>query len=81
MSTLLEETVIEQHTQSGEPAHIVNCPDGWTSTDEWLAFARANQVPVQALCGLVFTPTRDPFGREVCQPCLDAAQIIVVENE
>lgn len=79
MSTLIEETVIEANTRQGDPAHIVNCPDGWESTETWLAFARANTVPVESLCGVVFILKRDPFGLTVCQACMDAANIIVAE--
>jgi len=82
MSTLLDPAVItidlpdielDPITDPADPikAHMVSCPPEWESSEVWLAHARLNRLPVKALCGVVFVPSRNPMRHPVCDPCID----------
>lgn len=73
MSTaILTELSLEEVAAQGQPpAHIIVLPDGWESGDVWIAHARANRLPVEAVCGVVFVPSREPFGLTVCDACIE----------
>lgn len=63
MSTqLLEDTEERLDTGSRSPAHIVK---GKAKVTE----AYVMGTPLEALCGKVFVPKRDPENRPVCEAC------------
>jgi hypothetical protein len=74
LQTLPAETVPEtdERTQPGEPsvAHIVKTAKGETAAAKVLE-ARINGTPLEALCGHVWVPSRDPRQLPVCQACRD----------
>lgn len=79
--TITEAEVATESTTTSPPrniAHIIDCPDDQPSAKEWLAYAKANGLEVEALCGARWIPHRDPNGLDVCDVCLDIAQIRVV---
>ncbi len=55
--------------------HIVDCPDEKDSAQAWVDEARANGLPLTALCGHEWVPESDPVKHPVCQTCLEIAQI------
>ena len=67
---------------TGDPtlAHIVNCPVGKESTAAWLTEARVLGVPVTALCGKTWVPSKDPKKYPICPECTDAAGIIMFDG-
>jgi len=60
--------------------HIVNCPDDKESTEAWLTEARVFGLTVTAVCGYQWVPQRDPERHPICEPCVDAANIILIEE-
>lgn len=81
MSTTAPELVVTHDPSTGEPilSHIVNCPDDKETTEAWLMEARIYGLPVEALCGHTWVPSRDPVRHPICQKCVDAANMIVAE--
>jgi len=59
-------------TQTGEPivAHIVKTKRGENAAAKVLE-ARINGTPIEALCGHVWVPSRDPKKVPMCQKCKD----------
>lgn len=72
--TLPAETipVTEERTETGDPlvAHIVKSGRKENAAAKVLE-ARINGTPVEALCGHVWVPSRDPKKLPVCQACKD----------
>jgi hypothetical protein len=64
----LEDT--DETTQTGEPtaAHIVKVRPGENAAAVVLE-ARVMGTPVEALCGFVWVPSRDPKQLPVCEEC------------
>ncbi len=60
----------DEETQTGEPtaAHIVKVKRGESAAAVVLE-ARINGTPVEALCGFVWVPSRDPRQLPVCEQC------------
>ena len=60
----------DEATQTGEPtaAHIVKVKRGEDAAAVVLE-ARINGTPVEALCGFVWVPSRDPKQLPVCEEC------------
>ena len=60
----------DEETQTGEPtaAHIVKVKRGENAAAVVLE-ARINGTPVEALCGFVWVPSRDPKQLPVCEEC------------
>ena len=58
--------------QTGEPvvAHIVKTEPGENAAAKVLE-ARINGTPLEALCGHVWVPSRDPKQVPMCQKCKD----------
>ena len=68
-STLIEERTEERELQDpGSVAHIVK--DKGKVTEAYIL-----GTPVEALCGHVFTPSKDPKSLPVCDTCKDIADI------
>jgi hypothetical protein len=57
-------------TETGEPrvAHIVKVGPGESAAAKVLE-ARINGTPVEALCGHVWVPSRDPKQLPLCEAC------------
>lgn len=57
-------------TETGEPivAHIVKTRRGENAAAKVLE-ARVTGTPIEALCGFVWVPSRDPKQLPVCQKC------------
>ncbi len=60
----------DEQTETGEPtaAHIVKVGRGENAAAVVLE-ARINGTPVEALCGFVWVPSRDPKQLPVCEEC------------
>lgn len=68
-STLIEERTQERELQDpGSVAHIVKDPGKVTE-------AYVFGTPLEALCGHVFTPSKNPKSLPVCDTCKDIADI------
>ena len=69
LETLPAETIpdVDEITETGEPmvAHIVKVAPGESAAAKVLE-ARINGTPVEALCGHVWVPARDPKQLPVC---------------
>jgi hypothetical protein len=59
-------------TQTGEPevAHIVKAEEGGDIAARVME-ARIYGTPIEALCGAVFVPHRDPTRLPICAACKD----------
>lgn len=69
MSTKLDERTDEKETtEKGKVAHIVR--DKGKVTEAYILGS-----PVEALCGHVFVPTRDPKSYPVCQACKEIHEL------
>ena len=72
VQTLPAETIplLDEELQTGEPAvaHIVKTEPGESATAKVLE-ARIYGTPIEALCGHVWVPSRDPKQLPVCQKC------------
>ena len=66
------DTLIDERTETGEPsvAHIVKVGPGETAAAKVLE-ARVLGTPIEALCGHVWVPARDPKQLPLCQACKD----------
>jgi hypothetical protein len=60
----------DQETEDGPMAHIVKTLPGEDAAAKVLA-ARVEGTPLEALCGHVWVPSRDPKQLPVCQKCKD----------
>ena len=60
----------DEETQTGEPtsAHIVKVGKDQNAAAVVLE-ARINGTPVEALCGFVWVPSRDPKQLPMCEEC------------
>lgn len=72
LETLPAETIpqTDEVTETGEPvvAHIVKTDKGESAAAKVLE-ARVTGTPLEALCGHVWVPSRDPKRLPVCQAC------------
>lgn len=69
MSTAtIEDISVIPQTQEPEVKHII-LSDGTQSASAMVLAARVNGTPLEALCGVVFVPHRDPSGLPLCQKC------------
>jgi Protein of unknown function (DUF3039) len=79
-------TVIERDTQTtneSDPtkcSHIVKTEDGETATAVVLR-ARIEGLPLTALCGHVFVPSKDPKNMPVCPTCKEIYDLMRMMNE
>ena len=78
VQTLPAETIplLDEELQTGEPAvaHIVKTEPGESATAKVLE-ARIYGTPIEALCGHVWVPSRDPKQLPVCQKCKDVYEM------
>ena len=72
VQTLPAETIPkhEEELETGEPivAHIVKTEPGESAAAKVLE-ARIYGTPLEALCGHVWVPSRDPKQHPICQKC------------
>ena len=72
VQTLPAETIphLDEELETGEPAmaHIVKTEPGETAAAKVLE-ARIYGTPIEALCGHVWVPSRDPKQHPLCQKC------------
>lgn len=82
MSALLDEEVVVAPVggDTSSYTHIVNCPEDKASTEAWVTEARVFGLEVTALCGHKWVPSKDPMKHPVCPSCVDAANIIIAEE-
>jgi len=72
----------EQIPETGEPvvAHIVKTEPGENAAAKVLE-ARINGTPIEALCGHVWIPSRDPKQVPMCAKCKDIYDTYRMFNE
>ncbi len=82
--TLPAETipVVDQDLETGEPAvaHIVKTEPDESAAAKVLE-ARIYGSPVEALCGHVWVPSRDPKQLPLCQKCKEIYEVYRAFNE
>ena len=83
LRTGVKEVVVtrpDEETTTGEPhvAHIVKA-DGDAAAK--VVEARIYGTPLEALCGMVFVPQRDPTRLPMCAACKDIYETYSVFNE
>jgi hypothetical protein len=69
-TTTITRTDEDQETEDGPHAHIVKTRPGEDAAAKVLQ-ARIEGTPLEALCGHVWVPSRDPKQLPVCQKCKD----------
>ena len=84
LETLPAKTIpaTEEITETDEPevAHIVKVEPGETAAAKVLE-ARINGTPLEALCGHVWVPSRDPRQLPVCQACKEVYDMFKIFND
>ncbi len=72
----------EQVPQTGEPAvaHIVKTEPGESATAKVME-ARVYGTPLEALCGHVWVPSRDPKQLPICQACKEIYEMYRAMND
>lgn len=73
---------VDEDTETGEPvvAHIVKVGPGESAAAVVLE-ARINGTPIEALCGHVWVPARDPQRLPVCQACKEIYDMFKIFND
>lgn len=67
-------------TEPGEVAHIVKVGPGESAVAKILE-ARVYGTPVEALCGYVWVPEKDPQGKPVCSKCKEIYDMECLFND
>lgn len=84
LETLPAETIpavdVEIETEEPIVAHIVKVGPGETATAKVLE-ARVLGTPIEALCGHVWVPARDPKQLPVCQACKEVYDMFKIFND
>jgi hypothetical protein len=72
----------EETTETGEPivAHIVKTERGESAAAKVLE-ARIYGTPLEALCGHVWVPSRDPKQLPLCQACKEVYEMYKAFND
>ena len=80
-STILD-TRLDENTQTGEPtvAHIVKVEPG-ESAQAKVMEARIYGSPLEALCGHVWVPSRDPKKLPMCEECKSIYEMYRMMND
>lgn len=76
------EPITERVPETGEPvvAHIVKTGPGEDAAAKILE-ARINGTPIEALCGHVWVPSRDPRQLPLCEACKEIYETYRAFNE
>ena len=79
---VLRDVDTDETTETGEPtaAHIVKTKRGENAAAVVLE-ARVMGTPVEALCGFVWVPSRDPKQLPVCEKCKSVYQMYKAFND
>jgi Protein of unknown function (DUF3039) len=74
--------VLEHTPDTAEPlsAHIVKTEEGESAAAKVME-ARIYGIPIEALCGHVWVPSRDPKQLPMCQKCKEIYEMYRVFNE
>ena len=84
LETLPAETIpdVDELTEPGEPvvAHIVKVGPGESAAAKVLE-ARITGTPLEALCGFVWVPSRDPRQLPMCQACKEVYDMFKIFND
>jgi len=84
LETLPAETIpdVDVITETEEPsvAHIVKVGPDESAAAKVLE-ARINGTPIEALCGHVWVPARDPLQLPVCQACKEVYDMFKIFND
>lgn len=74
--------IVDEVTEPGEPfvAHIVKTGPKESAAAKVLE-ARIYGTPLEALCGHVWVPSRDPKQLPVCQPCKEIYDLYRAAND
>lgn len=73
---------VQEVLETGEPAmaHIVKTEPGESAAAKVLE-ARIYGTPIEALCGHVWVPSRDPKTLPLCQKCKDVYEMYKAFND
>lgn len=73
---------VDEELETGEPAvaHIVRTEPGETAAAKVLE-ARIYGTPIEALCGHVWVPSRDPKQLPLCEKCKGIYEMYKVFND
>lgn len=84
LETLPAETVpdVDEVTEPSEPvvAHIVKVGPGESAAAKVLE-ARITGTPLEALCGFVWVPSRDPRQLPMCPACKEVYDMFKIFND
>jgi hypothetical protein len=84
LETLPAETIpaVDEMVETDEPsvAHIVKVGPGESAAAKVLE-ARIMGTPIEALCGHVWVPARDPKKLPVCQACKETYDMFKIFND
>ncbi len=72
----------DESVETAEPvvAHIVKVEPGESATAKVLE-ARIYGTPIEALCGHVWVPARDPKQLPICQACKEIYEMFKIFND
>jgi hypothetical protein len=75
-------TELDERTETGKPqsAHIVKVDPGESAAAKVME-ARIYGTPIEALCGYVWVPSRDPKQLPVCQECTSIYEMYKAFND
>jgi hypothetical protein len=76
----IPDVAVITETREPEVAHIVKVGPGESAAAKVLE-ARINGTPVEALCGHVWVPARDPKQLPVCQACKETYDMFKIFND
>ena len=73
---------VDERTETDEPtaAHIVKTKRGENAAAK-VREARINGTPVEALCGYVWVPSRDPKQLPICEECKSIYEMYKAFND
>lgn len=76
------DTVTDEETETEEPtaAHIVKTAPGEDAAAKVLE-ARIMGTPIEALCGFVWVPSRDPKQLPICEKCKEVYSMYRAFND
>ena len=84
LQTMPAQTIpaVDEDTETEDPivAHIVKVEPGESAAAKVLE-ARINGTPIEALCGHVWVPARDPKQLPVCQACKEIYDMFKIFND
>lgn len=80
--TLLVDPQVDEETETtdGPVTHIVKVKPGENAATAVLE-SRINGTPLEALCGHVWVPTRDPKQHPMCQKCVEVYEMYRATHE